>query len=164
MGVIVLEYKLVAAAEQRRGMDEAIRTAQFVRNACLRYWMDSEKVGKNDIYKHTTKLRAEFEWAKKLNSTAVQAAGERAWASISRFYDNHKKGAATNVCGRKPVGSQYPTVSKNPVWDGEKRSIKASICTSRCFSGWLHARTNSLRPKVMTLHALLPWVLSRTLC
>ncbi|MFC3859524.1 type I restriction-modification system subunit M N-terminal domain-containing protein, partial [Deinococcus antarcticus] len=31
---------------------------------------------------------------------------------------------------------QYPTVSKNPVWDGEKRSIKASICTSRCFSGW----------------------------
>lgn len=68
-------------------MDEAIRTAQFVRNACLRYWMDSEKVGKNDIYKHTTKLRAEFEWAKKLNSTAVQAAGERAWASISRFYD-----------------------------------------------------------------------------
>lgn len=60
--------------------------------------------------------------------------------------------------------AQYPTVSKNPVWDGEKRSIKASICTSRCFSGWLHARTNSLRPKVMTLHALLPWVLSRTLC
>lgn len=111
MGVIVLEYKLVAAAEQRRGMDEAIRTAQFVRNACLRYWMDSEKVGKNDIYKHTTKLRAEFEWAKKLNSTAVQAAGERAWASISRFYDNHKKGAATNVCGRKPVG--YPKFKKN---------------------------------------------------
>ena len=75
MGVIVLEYKLVAAAEQRRGMDEAIRTAQFVRNACLRYWMDGEKVGKNDIYKHTTKLRSEFEWAKKLNSTAVHAAG-----------------------------------------------------------------------------------------
>ncbi|MFC3862579.1 hypothetical protein ACFOPQ_17585, partial [Deinococcus antarcticus] len=22
--------------------------------------------------------------------------------------------------------AQYPTVSKNPVWDGEKRSIKAS--------------------------------------
>lgn len=104
MGVIVLEYKLVAAAEQRRGMDEAIRTAQFVRNACLRYWMDNEKVGKNDIYKHTTKLRAEFEWAKKLNSTAVQAAGERAWASISRFYDNHKKGV-------KPVG--YPKFKKN---------------------------------------------------
>lgn len=102
--MIVLEYKLVASEGQRRGMDEAIRTAQFVRNACLRYWMDGEKVSKNDIYKHTTKLRAEYEWAKKLNSTAVQAAGERAWSAISRFYDNHKKGV-------KPVG--YPRFKKN---------------------------------------------------
>lgn len=85
-------------------MDEAIRTAQFVRNACLRYWMDGEQVSKNDIYKHTTKLRAEFEWAKKLNSTAVQASGERAWAAISRFYDNHKRGV-------KPIG--YPRFKKN---------------------------------------------------
>ncbi|GEM49361.1 RNA-guided endonuclease InsQ/TnpB family protein [Deinococcus cellulosilyticus] len=101
---MVLEYKLVAAEEQRRRMDKAIRTAQFVRNHCLRYWMDGENVGKNDIYKHTTKLRAEFEWAKKLNSTAVQAAGERAWSAISRFYDNHKRGI-------KPVG--YPKFKKN---------------------------------------------------
>lgn len=102
--MIVLEYKLVATEEQRRRMDQAIRTAQFVRNHCLRLWMDTERVGKNDIYKHTTKLRAEFEWANKLNSTAVQAAGERAWAAISRFYDNHKKGI-------KPVG--YPRFKKN---------------------------------------------------
>jgi putative transposase len=108
MSVIVLEYKLVATKEQRQGMDEAIRTAQFVRNACLRFWMDSKdsekSVGKYDISKHTTKLRAEFEWAGKLNSTAVQAAGERTWAAISRFYDNHKKGL-------KPVG--YPQFKKN---------------------------------------------------
>lgn len=108
MGVIVLEYKLVASDEQKRGMDESIRTAQFVRNACLRYWMDSKEgeksVGKYDISKYTTTLRTQFEWAKKLNSTAVQAAGERAWASISRFYDNHKKGV-------KPVG--YPKFKKN---------------------------------------------------
>lgn len=94
----------MASNEQRRGMDEAIRTAQFVRNACLRYWKDGEKVGKSDIYKHTTSLRAEYEWARKLNSTAVQAAGERAWAAISRFYDNCKKGV-------KPVG--YPRFKKN---------------------------------------------------
>lgn len=102
--MIVLEYKLVATEEQRRRMDEAIRTAQFVRNHCLRHWMDTEKVGKNDLYKHTTQLRRQFEWCKKLNSTAVQAAGERAWAAISRFYDNHKK-------GMKPVG--YPRFKKN---------------------------------------------------
>ena len=59
---------------------------------------------------------------------------------------------------------QYPTVSKNSVWDGTNRSMKARSCTSRCFSGWLQARTNSLRPEVITLHALLPCDLSRTLC
>lgn len=106
--MIVLEYKLVAANKQQRAMDEAIRTAQFVRNACLRLWMDAKdaekSVGRNEISKHTTKLRAEFEWANKLNSTAVQAAGDRAWSAISRFYHHHKKGI-------QPVG--FPKFKKN---------------------------------------------------
>ncbi|MFN4249521.1 RNA-guided endonuclease InsQ/TnpB family protein [Deinococcus sp.] len=85
-------------------VSEAIRTGQFVRNACLRFWMDGENVSKNDLYRHTTSLRANVEWAGKLNSTAVQAAGERAWSAISRFYDRHKKGL-------KPVG--YPQFKKN---------------------------------------------------
>ncbi len=102
--MISLECKLVPTAEQRGKMDEAIRTAQFVRNRCLRYWMDNEKVSKNDVYKHTTLLRAEFSWCKQLNSTAVQAAGERAWSAISRFYDHCKKGI-------RPAG--YPQFKKN---------------------------------------------------
>jgi putative transposase len=102
--VISLECKLVATAEQREKMDEAIRTAQFVRNRCVRFWMDGEKVSKNDVYKHTTALRAEFSWCKQLNSTAVQAAGERAWSAISRFYDRCKKGI-------QPAG--YPQFRKN---------------------------------------------------
>lgn len=85
-------------------MDEAIRTAQFVRNHCVRHWMNGEKVSKNDIYKHTTRLRAEFAWCKKLNSAAVQAAGERAWAAISRFYAHHQRGV-------KPAA--YPRFKKN---------------------------------------------------
>ena len=102
--MISLECKLVATAEQRGKMDEAIRTAQFVRNRCVRFWMDGEKVSKNDVYKHTTLLRAEFSWCKQLNSTAVQAAGERAWSAISRFYDRCKKGV-------RPAG--YPQFKKN---------------------------------------------------
>ena len=106
--MIVLEYKLVATDKQKRGIDEAIRTAQFIRNACLRYWMDAKdtekSVGKYDISKRTTQLRSEFDWCKKLNSAAVQAAGERAWSAISRFYSNHKKGI-------KPVG--FPKFKKN---------------------------------------------------
>ena len=102
--MISLECKLVPNAEQRGKMDEAIRTAQFVRNRCLRYWMDHDKVSKNDVYKHTTLLRSEFSWCKQLNSTAVQAAGERAWSAISRFYERCKKGV-------RPAG--YPQFKKN---------------------------------------------------
>lgn len=105
---MVLEYKLVLAEQQQRSIDQAIRTAQFVRNHCLRFWMDAKDtdkwVGKSDLSRHTTKLRAKFEWAKKLNSTAVQAAGERAWSAIFRFYQNCKKGL-------KPLG--YPRFKKN---------------------------------------------------
>jgi putative transposase len=102
--VIALECKLIPNAEQRGKMDEAIRTAQFVRNKCLRHWMDHDKVSKNDVYKHTTLLRAEYAWCRQLNSTAVQAAGERAWSAVSRFYDNCKKGV-------RPAG--YPRFKKN---------------------------------------------------
>jgi hypothetical protein len=37
--MLVLEYKLDAAPAQYARMDEAIRSAQFVRNRCLRLWM-----------------------------------------------------------------------------------------------------------------------------
>ena len=94
--MLVLEYKAVGKPEQYRQIDEAIRSAQFVRNKCLRLWIDAkgkgEKVGKYAISKYTTSLRQAFEWCTKLNSTAVQAAGERAWSAISRFYDPCKQG------------------------------------------------------------------------
>lgn len=106
--MLVVEYKAVGNPEQYRQIDEAIRTSQFVRNKCLRLWVDAKdtetKVGKYDISKHTTFLREEYIWCRRLNSTAVQAAGERAWSAISRFYDNVKKGA-------RPVG--FPRFKKN---------------------------------------------------
>lgn len=104
----MLEYKLRGNESQYRLMDEAIRTAQFVQNKCIRYWIEGKEaeksVGQYDLSKHTTVLRNEFEWCKKLNSTAVQAAGERAWSAIARFYDRCKKGI-------KPAG--YPKFQKN---------------------------------------------------
>ncbi|MDQ3396712.1 MAG: transposase [Deinococcota bacterium] len=110
--MLVIEYKAVGTLEQYRQIDEAIRTAQFVRNSCLRLWVDAkdtdEKVGKYDISRHTTFLRKQFEWCKKLNSTAVQAAGERAWSSIARFYDPWR---AKDKKGIRPVG--YPRFKKN---------------------------------------------------
>jgi putative transposase len=91
--MLVLEAKLKGKAEQFELLDEAIRTAQFVRNACLRYWMDHANVSRNDLYKYCKTLadNPDFPWAKKLNSQARQAHAERAWSAIARFYDNCKK-------------------------------------------------------------------------
>ncbi len=44
-----------------------------------------------DLYKYCKVLAHEFPFANKLNSTARQAMSERAWSSISRFYDNCKR-------------------------------------------------------------------------
>jgi putative transposase len=88
--MIVLEFKARTKPAQASAIDEAIKTAQFVRNKALRYWMDSERVGKYDLNKLCKDLAVEFPWAKKLNSMARQASAERAWSAISRFYENCK--------------------------------------------------------------------------
>ena len=74
-------------------IDEMIRTAGFVRNSCIRHWMDNRGVGQYDLSALCSVLAKEYEWAKKLNSQARQASAERAWQSIKRFYDNCKNPA-----------------------------------------------------------------------
>ena len=78
--MLVVEAKLKGKIEQFEALDEAIRAAQFIRNFCLRYWMDNKGVTRNDRYKYCKVLAdtAEFPWAKKLNSQARQAHAERA--------------------------------------------------------------------------------------
>ncbi|MGV2388944.1 MAG UNVERIFIED_CONTAM: transposase [Microcystis novacekii LVE1205-3] len=80
-------------------IQEAIRVGQFIRNKCLRFWMDStkeDKVNYATLCRLTTELSnsPEFSFVGKLNSMARQASAERAWFSISRFYDNCKNGFA----------------------------------------------------------------------
>ncbi|MEG4516533.1 transposase [Microcoleus sp. AT9b-C5] len=95
--MLVFEFKAYGKSNQFKAVDEAIRTAKFVRNSCLRYWMDNKKVGKNDLNKYCAVLARDFPFADELNSMARQASAERAWSSISRFYDNCKK----NIPGKK---------------------------------------------------------------
>jgi len=77
--------------EQYAILDEMIRTARFVRNSCLCYWMDNKGVNKYDLNKYCRVLREQFEWCKKLSAQACQASAERAWSAIARFFDNCKK-------------------------------------------------------------------------
>ncbi len=41
--MLVLEYKAKGNKIQYLAIEEAIKTTQFVRNKCLRYWMDASK-------------------------------------------------------------------------------------------------------------------------
>ena len=115
--MFVLEFKVRNPKQhQCLAIDEAIRTAQFVRNKCLRYWIDNRGVGKYDIYLHNTQLRKEYQFVRDLNSHATQCAVERTWSSISRFFDNCKK----NIPGKKG----YPKFKKH------SRSVEYKV------SGW----------------------------
>jgi hypothetical protein len=40
--MLVLEYKLVGKQYQYQAIEEAIRTVNFIRNKCLRLWMDRD--------------------------------------------------------------------------------------------------------------------------
>ncbi|MEQ8382427.1 MAG: transposase [Coleofasciculus sp. A1-SPW-01] len=89
--MIVFEFKVKAKPTQYAAIDEAIQTSQFVRNKCLRYWMDNEGASKYDLNKYCSVLAKEFSFASELNSQARQASAERAWTAISRFYENCRK-------------------------------------------------------------------------
>jgi putative transposase len=89
--MLVFEFKTYGKPEQFVAIDDAIRTVQFIRNKCIRFWLDNPKVGKYDLSKQCAILAAEFPFANELNSMARQSAAERAWAAISRFYDNCKR-------------------------------------------------------------------------
>ena len=92
--MLVFEAKLEGEKQQYERLDEAIRTARFIRNSCIRYWMDNPKIGRYELSAYCAVLALEFPWASKLNSMARQASAERAWSAIARFYDNCKKKAA----------------------------------------------------------------------
>ncbi len=84
------EYKVHGSKAQYAAIEEAIRVTQFIRNKCLRLWMDTRGTKKNDLQCATASLAKEYSFARRLNSQARQAAADRAWSAISRFYENCK--------------------------------------------------------------------------
>jgi putative transposase len=89
--MLVLEFRAYGKSQQFTAIEEAVRTVQFIRNKCIRLWMDNPKVNKYDLSKYSALLAKEFPFANRLNAMSRQASAERAWAAISRFYDNCKK-------------------------------------------------------------------------
>src|ERR1051326_6148623 len=89
--MLIYEYKLDGTKPQYQGIEEAIRTVQFIRNKCLRKWMDGRGVSGNDLQGYCADLAGEYSFAARLNPQARQAAADRAWAAMSRFYENCKE-------------------------------------------------------------------------
>ncbi|HZT99604.1 MAG TPA: transposase, partial [Ktedonobacteraceae bacterium] len=98
--MLTYEYKCEGTSAQYAAIDEAIRVVQFIRNKCLRKWMDSPRVSKNDLQCYCAVLAKEYPFAARLNSQARQASADRAWFAIARFYDNCKS--------HKPGKKGYP--------------------------------------------------------
>src|SRR5689334_6445317 len=98
--MLICEYKLRTNAQQRTAIDEAIRTVQFIRNKCLRLWMDGRGVGDNDLQVYCSALAKDYPFAARLNSQARQTSADRAWLSIARFYKHCRE--------KKPGKKGYP--------------------------------------------------------
>jgi len=54
--MLVLEFRAYGKTNQFAAVDEAIRTAKFIRNSCIRLWMDNKGTGKNDLQKYCAVL------------------------------------------------------------------------------------------------------------
>jgi putative transposase len=89
--MLVYEYKVTGNKAQYAAIDEAIRTVQFIRNKCLRLWMDTPGSGRNDLQCACAQLAEAYPFVLKLNSQARQVSADRAWFAIVRFYANCKQ-------------------------------------------------------------------------
>src|SRR5215472_17526210 len=98
--MLIYEYKLDGSKAQYATIDEAIRVVQFIRNKCLRLWMDTRGTNRNDLQCYCAELAKVYSFAHRLNSQARQASADRAWFAIERFYDNCKQ--------KKPGKKGYP--------------------------------------------------------
>src|SRR2546425_4824274 len=86
--MLIYEYKVDGTKRQFTAIDEAIRIVQFIRNKCLRLWMDTRGTTANDLQCYCAVLARTYSFARNLNSQARQASADRAWFAISRFYEN----------------------------------------------------------------------------
>jgi putative transposase len=98
--MLIYEYKLDGNKQQYQAINEAIRIVQFIRNKCIRKWMDGRSISRNDLQCSCAELAQEYSFAACLNSQARQASADRAWSAISRFYENCRN--------KKPGKKGYP--------------------------------------------------------
>ncbi len=58
--MLVYEHKLDGNQKQFAAIEEVIRVVQFIRNKCLRLWMDGDRVTKNDLQTYCAVVAREY--------------------------------------------------------------------------------------------------------
>jgi len=117
--VLILEYKVRPNSGQQHGIDEAIRTVQFIRNKCVRLWIDTWGTNDTALQAYCAQLAQEYPFAARLNSMARQASADRAWVAIVRFYQHCRE--------KKPGKKGYPR------FQNDNRSVEYH---KRCEGQW----------------------------
>lgn len=112
--MLIYEYKVRRTPAQYAAIEEAIRCVQFIRNTCLRLWMDTPGTSKNDLQCYCAQLARAYPFAAHFNSQARQAAASRVWLAIARFYDHCK----THSLARKAIRSSSTTTAR---WSTNRR-------------------------------------------
>ena len=78
--------------------------------------MDVQGIGKKDLQKYCAVLAANFPFANELNSMARQSSAERAWSSITRFYENTSAKLSDHCKKGIPGLKGYPQFQKDCRW------------------------------------------------
>jgi putative transposase len=99
--------------------------------------MDNRGLGRKELYRYNTELRAMYPFVKDLNSHACQASVERCWSAIARFFDNCKKRAPREKIPGKKADSQLAVVQRDYANQaGYPRFKKNSRSVEYKQSGW----------------------------
>ena len=138
--MLILEYKLRANQAQQAAIDEAIRTTQFVRNKALRLWMDTRGVGQYHLQALCAQLAQDYPFAARLNSMARQAAADRAWPAIARFYKNCQE--------HKPGKKGYPR------FQHDNRSVEYKTSGWKLGTGWATSSPSPMGMGIGTLRLI----------
>ena len=99
----IIELKVKAIQAQVTSIEEAIRTAQFIRNKCLRLWMDSKGINKYELQSYCKVLAKEFKFAGELNANPPYPPSEEGGRRASLLFWLGR--LLPIVHGRRSVGS-----------------------------------------------------------
>ena len=154
--MIVFEFKAKGTKQQYQKIDEAIRITQFIRNKCLRFWMDNQNVKPYDLNKYTAVLANEFDndlvafeklQVKNMvkNSKLAKSISDAGWSLFTQWLEYFGK-----VYGRVIVSVAPQYTSQNCSSCGEIIKKSLSFRTHVCQCGCILDRDHNATINILT--------------